>query len=251
MKLKLVTNLFYGFYNTIFDETEYIYEAEKEDLTELENKLGQKLTNYEIIYEHENESLQRYKTEVCQSFINEYIEKLEELIPNNIQEKDNYLFNIEFLAILSPKYYNYSTDTIMYELETNKETLQNLKEYTLQLPNAEEYIHKKYTSRDGYTSFLENDIQYWKRNEIESQENYLGALLDMLIQLLTDDAIFKLNIKAYEETDPEYSYMTRYLENKSTHNRIKYTTQLDNIKRFIKEKNIVSWFPSPKTKSII
>lgn len=235
MKIQLTTNLFYGFYNSIFSDDDYLYETEKEELVELEKELDTKLPSFEISYEHENETLQEYKTDISKAFIDEFREKLEEAIPEEIQEEDSYIFNIQFLAVLSPKYYNYSTDTILYELETNQETLKLIKDYTLSIPNAEDYILKKYTSRDGYTSFLENSIDYWKGNEIESQENYLGALLDMLLTLTTEEAKFKLNLATYEETDPEITYMTRYLENKNTHKRIKYTDNLTEIKKWIKE----------------
>ena len=200
MELEATTNLFYGFYESIYLNSDEIYYYEIEELEELETRLNQELeNNFYIVYEWSDQERTEYFNTVGVTFMDNMKYVINYYIPEEIKQKDYYELEIEYQGIYSPKYYNYTTDKIGYKIKTNEKTMQEQKKYILNLQGAKQYIFKRFKSYDGFISFLSNDIDYWKTEPIETDENYIGALIDMLLKLNDEDITINLNMETLED----------------------------------------------------
>lgn len=234
MELEATTSLFYGFYNSIFLNDEEIYEYEMEDLTELETELNQELENkFYISYEWSDQDRNEYFNNVGAEFIENMKYLINYYIPEEMKQKDYYKLEIEYTGIYSPKYYNYTTDKIDYIIKTNKQTMQELKKYILDLAGAEQYIFKRFSSYDGFISFLSNNIDYWKTEPIETDELYTGPLFDLFLNLNDKNIMEDLNIETLDNIDPVICYMVPYLYSNKTGDQIS-TYKEDQLEDFIK-----------------
>lgn len=235
MELEATTSLFYGFYNSIFLDDGLIYEYEIEDLKELETRLNQELENkFYINYEWNDQDRNEYFNTVGAEFIENMKYLINYYIPEEMKQEDYYKFEIEYLGVYSPKYYNYTTDKIDYKIKTNKQTMQELKKYILDLAGAEQYIFKRFKSYDGFISFLSNDIDYWKTEPIETDEIYTGALIDMFLNVNDENTMEDLNIETMDNIDTAICYMVPYLYSNKTGNQIP-TYKEDQLEEFIKQ----------------
>lgn len=165
MKAKYETflPLFKGTYGNFWDEdnSEYYFE---EDIQE----------GKEIVY---NQEL------FFKSIGNSVIEHLEENFPFEIK--------IEYQNFYSPKFYNYSNDSInvFIELDTKelrKYILENYKYFAKR-------IKEDYTSCSGFISSYFNNIEEWATDtnnftNFDINQHYLGALLNIVceIELITE-----------------------------------------------------------------
>lgn len=171
---------FPGFYHSIFCDPDEFIDYEKED----ERYYKQKGFDTEVEYNYID--FNEYKRDVGKAFMEKYVEKINDILPSIITNNIDFKFEIvdDSIIINSPRYYNFTTDKCYCQITTNIQTLAKIKEYTLNLKGAKEYIYSRYTSRDGYISFIDNRISYWKSLPIEKyEENMLIALLDMLLIL--------------------------------------------------------------------
>ena len=198
---------FPGFYESLFCNSDEFIDFEAEDEKYIKEQTNKEV---EVVYEYENEDFSKYKANVCNTFMDYYIEKIIEVLPYEITENENFEFERvdDSIDVVSPKYYNYSTDRCYCNIETNKQTKKKKKKHTLSLIGAEKYIIKHFTSRDGFISFISNDIKYWKSLKIEEyEENHLIALLDMLISLSDEDAFEDITLSTYYDIE-KTNYVT-------------------------------------------
>ena len=235
MELEATTSLFYGFYESIHLNYEEISYYEIEDLAELETRLNQELeNNFYIVYEWSDQERAEYFNTVGVTFMDNMKYLINYYIPDEIKQKDYYELEIEYQGVYSTKYYNYTTDKIDYKIKTNEKTMQELKKYILNHQGAEQYIFKRFKSYDGFISFLSNDIDYWKTEPIETDEKYIGALIDMLLKFNDKDITINLNMETLEDIDPAICYMTPYLCSNKTGNQLP-TYKEDQLEKFIKQ----------------
>lgn len=172
---------FPGFYNSIFCHPDEFIDYESELKDEL-----QTLTNKEIEVEYDYVDFNEYKKDVSKAFLEIYIDKILETLPYNILDNANFKFEpIDgSCTMFSPQYYNYETDKAWCKVKTNYISLQLIKEYTLSLKGVKTYLKERFTSYDGFISFINNDFEYWTNLDIkEYPENMIIALFDMLLYL--------------------------------------------------------------------
>lgn len=195
---------FPGFYESLFcNSDEFIY-----DESEMQFEIEELIESKDFFIEYEYEDFKKYKIDVCDKYMKLYTEKIIEVLPNDITEHENFCFEMIDYSIIvdSPKYYNYRTDNCYCEIKTNRKTLKLIKEWTLRLDGVSEYIIKHFTSRDGFISFISNDIDIWKETDIEDYEqNMLISLLDMLIGLSDCTGFEEIMLETYEDI-PKYCY---------------------------------------------
>lgn len=182
------SSYFPGFYESIFSHSNEFIDYEIQDKEELEEIVGK--GNVEVTYEYikdENyDGRIEYMKDVSQAFLEAYVEAIKDALPYEITDDKDFLLevNTENMVVASPKYYNYSTDRCWCDICTNIKTLQMIKGYTLKMKYTKEYIIKRHSSRDGYISFVSNNINYWNKLDIsEYEDNMLAALFDALIVL--------------------------------------------------------------------
>ena len=226
---KLYSNTFYGFYETMFSNSDQFIDFECEDKEILLNEYPFLDKNdMDVYYNFEN--FENYKNDISKEFSNLYLELIKELLPNSIIENPNFLLELEYSYIDSPKYYNYRTDKNGLFIKTNYMTLNLIKKYVLSFENMENYIYNTNNSYDGFISFLSNNYKEWINKSIENYEcNELSFLFDNII--IQNDKIFDLNYECYENIEV-CNYIDPYVEynNKTI---LLYDFE-DNIKNYLK-----------------
>ena len=87
--------------------------------------------------------------------------------------------NIKFVGIDSPRYYNYSTDKLELLVNINKRAL-NKYCYHEHATEFNDYLRENWSSRDGFYSFIPNNLNDFKRAEnVEIMiEFYLLNIID-------------------------------------------------------------------------
>ena len=121
------------------------------------------------------------KTETSKLICDTVEESLKELYP--------WFDSVEFQELRSPKYYNYSDDSIDCALTVQLNGLDGFKAYLLKsmADNRKEWadlLKSRYKSCDGFISYHEHDLDSWveKVEKVENDpEHNLGALIDMLL----------------------------------------------------------------------
>lgn len=209
---------FPGFYESIFSNSDEFIDMEYNDKIEIADRFGILEEDITVVYEYNN--FQKYERDVCKEFMKNYVDEIKEVLPSEITNYHEFKFDIieeeDNIVIISPKYYNYSTDRCYCNIETNRKTLKLIKEYTLKLNGVTEYLLNNFTSCDGFISFVSNDIDVWKKLDIEDYEqNMLIALLDMLISLSDKEGFEYIIITTWENvSNYYYASPTIYYKNK-------------------------------------
>ena len=208
---ELYINVFYGFYESIFCNSDQFIDIEYEDKNILINKYPFLNKNdIEVYYDFEN--FENYKNDISKEFSSLYLELIKDLLPYDITENPNFLLELKNNYIDSPKYYNYRTDKNGLFIKTNYTTLNLIKNYVLSFENMENYIYKKNSNYDGFISFLSNNYNEWINKPIEKYEcNELSFLFDNVIIQNDNDLIFELNYECYENIEV-YNYVDPYVE---------------------------------------
>lgn len=215
--MEIGSNLFDGFYESIHCNSDEFVDSEKEDKAILDNLLFfiNNKDDIEVVYEYDD--FNAYKKDVCTTFMELYVEKIIDELPYSITDKDNFKFDIVGeIDVVSPKYYNFTTDKCYINIETNYETLDMIKKYTLSEPSAKQYLIDHYTSCDGFISFVSNNINEWKDKDIQQyEEREIIGLLDMFLILSNKENRNDLNEETYYNTEKYcYAYPICYIKGK-------------------------------------
>ena len=122
----------------------------------------------------------------------------------------NIVTDIKFVKLVSPKYYNYTNDRIVVDINFNTETYNTILDYLKENKEAfKEYLKDNYSSYDGFISFLSNDYEVWMHEYLkvgnEDIETCLSGVLDFILKeneynemsLLDDDCIQSINYIEY------------------------------------------------------
>ncbi len=195
---------FQGFYESVFSSADDFYSEE----LELKDELG--VESVEYVYE----DWDKYKVDVASKFLELYVEKLVEVLPEKIISNKSFEFELVngSVWVSSPRYYNYETDKCYGEVKTNVETLGMIKDYTLKLDGVSDYLVNHFTSYDGFISFISNDYNYWSRLPIsEYEDNMLISLLDMLLKLSDEDVFNDIHFDVVDSVC-KYEYTVCYVE---------------------------------------
>lgn len=171
--------IFSGFY-----ETAYGFEPDMntvidmlfndEDYTENQKRFIRHFvsSNYETAVK---EDYQQYETDVAKSVCKFLEEELSEFFKMKIE--------VEFQNIHSPKYYNFSNDSINVNVKCENwdefmgKMLSYVKEH---IEHFKEYIKDNYTSYDGFMSFYSNDVKDWLKEEYSEHE--FGSILEFVLR---------------------------------------------------------------------
>jgi hypothetical protein len=168
-KYEVLLNCFSGFFESIHSEA---FDSEEESI--IENYPGHKwddfkFTNDEVGY--------------CKSYV--------AAISSEVGLK------MEFMELTSPREYNFSTDKISVWI-TNKEL--KVISSVLNSETLKNLIKRRFTSRDGFSSWYSNDIEEWKVKKVQDWNCVeLGTLLDAwIIDFESKDYYDDLDYLGYE-----------------------------------------------------
>lgn len=170
--------LFAGFYGTI-------YEYNNEDF-DIESYNEENNTN--LNYDDFEWDYSDYRERIAKRFVSEIESELNMYFP----------IKITYQNIQSPKYYNFTNDSINISVEVDLNKLIDLiKENNNE---AEKYFLDNYTSRDGFISFHSNDINDWINIKyiLEDDKHRVGAIIDCLASIFIN--IEDINSYVLEET---------------------------------------------------
>lgn len=130
--------------------------------------------------------------------------------------KDFGVISIEFQELISPKYYNYSTDSINCKIEIDPEIISK---YVLENNEAfEKYLKDNYTNYDGFIAYFSTYTKEWAcktdnfTNFIGTGYHFLGSILTFICQ----NEFITENDLSYFVLDDVYFY--EYIEILETEN---------------------------------
>lgn len=193
---------FPGFYESLFSNSDEFIDDETELQYELKCFLDS--NSFEVVYEYN--SFKEYKEAVCEKYLECYIDKIIEVLPNEIVDDSEFKFEKtdDKTIVISPKFYNYETDKCFCNIRTNNKTLEMIKNHTLNIDGAKEYIRRNFTSYNGFVSFIPNNINDWFIDIDDYEENMLISLLDMLIYLEDCTGFNDIEMETYYDIDKYY-----------------------------------------------
>ena len=178
MKKQIVLNnapFFPGFYYSIYSSSDAF-----ENAIELSKKDDENFDESKVDFD-DNSYNETCAKLYCMALIDECV------LPDFVE-------SLEFLRVLSPKYYNYSTDKIECKI-----TLADGWENEMRKFIAEHYdwlqdkITNDWTSCSGFISFIENDLEKWEKYLFEENDaNYIEIMLSYM-------SIYELGIDIIRE----------------------------------------------------
>ena len=112
-----------------------------------------------------------------------YVDQLSKWIKDNIGLD----INLRFKEIISPKFYNYTTDTLYAEISNDSvNTLYN----AVSMYFLDKEIKDLFTPRSGFIPYYSNDINHWINKGVnEYDEIELGVLLSALLNEYSFDLV--------------------------------------------------------------
>lgn len=109
---------------------------------------------------------------------NEIAENAVYAIENDLSE---FVESIKFQKIKSPKYYNFSNDSIDIEITLTAKNINSIMDYLdKNSKNFQEYLTENYTSRSGFISHYSNDFNDWFSEDSLTHNHKLGAILNFI-----------------------------------------------------------------------
>lgn len=184
--------LFDGFYNSV-------YEFEEERILE-----GTNLKYDELLIDYEgyvNAIGKEYTAQIC-----------------DLLKEHEYISNYEYEKVVSPKYYNYSTDSIYCKIEFSMYNIAKIKNWLKENWKVfEKTIKEKFTSCSGFHSFYSNSADIWYRDFLKAGlhgeiENFKAiqwcTILEIILQ--NDTLIDYDHLRIYEDTKENVCELNYY-----------------------------------------
>lgn len=194
--------VFHGYYDSLFDPEDNFVEYETN------MSLEEKKEHYPAVF---NEG-------VTEDFFDEYfwecltnraaaMEAVSEYICEALKRIDpiGVIKAIEYESLSSPKFYNFSNDSINCKITFDQKILQeyineNIEAFT-------KFIEDRYTSRDGFSSFHSNDVEDWK-NLDDLGEHSTGSVLEFVFINEYKDKANDPWVELYYESNVSEAFMS-------------------------------------------
>ena len=125
-----------------------------------------------------------FYNQIAEDYTNFYIDALNKRLKG-------FTLNAKFKLLTSPREYNFSTDRIFIDIERDhaidfiKYIIKNYKK------ELEEKIKQRFTSRSGFWSYYENDLDTWTKDYSEWDHNQIGTCFE-LFDLEEEDINYSL-----------------------------------------------------------
>ena len=165
IQLEINFPLFEGFYNSYLDLSENIEVGEDEEYSMTEEQFDN------IDWNSTNENVSKF-------YLNYFKDELKDFF-NEIG-----IINLDFVKVDSPKYYNYSTDKLVCNIEIDKGIfVHELRKYDFD--DWEQFLKDNFTSYDGFISFYPNTSMEWDElinEKIEDDNVIIETLLKFYLE---------------------------------------------------------------------
>lgn len=172
--------IFAGFYESILFYSDMEYYA-NENLKENEND------------EYELKDFDGYRLDVTKQIVDNLLSScIDDLI----------LKSIEFKELVSLTYYNFETDRLRLELNLDRDLLEEYI-FNTHANKFNDYINKKYSSCDGFASFIANNIHDFKNQYLIEQKvgrcpSNIAAMVLCATRFDFDDEYFTFTLSGLE-----------------------------------------------------
>ena len=164
---------FPGFYESIYSFD--LIDVEW-DLFNDPSKVDPKFVDWLTSLVYNNVDYETYQNDISKEFISVWFEHNKEALP--------FLKSVEYQQLVSPKEYNFSTDSINIKVNLD---LKALVKAFKDSDKAVDYIKQKYTSYDGFISSYSNDLNEWLATLNEDLDHKIGSMLQCLSVFDNDD----------------------------------------------------------------
>ena len=184
-KQKTWLPVFTGFYESGFDASHSYIERETCLSEEEFKEYFSELHEAGVTQEYFNNNLYNYL-----DYKAAYNESAE-YIANSLMdlEHQGIILDVTYESLVSPKYYNFSNDSINCEIKYDSQKL--MKYLRDNKAEFEQYITERYTSRSGFISSYSNQLDYWM-DEDNHGEHEVGSLLNFVLFNEDEDAVVTL-----------------------------------------------------------
>jgi hypothetical protein len=189
-KINTFLPIFTGFYGTIF-------EADEESSIEIDyiNERRAELKLPEVDSDAIDFDYQTYYQEIAKGCVDHAQETLTEILGGEIQ--------IEFKELISPKYYNFTNDSIDVLITMDKQAEESMQKYLLENNKLlADYLEEHFKSRSGFISFYDHDIKTWGGEyytNMDEKYHILGSLIDFIMKNEDEEAELNMYYRASEE----------------------------------------------------
>ena len=191
---------FVGFYDSIWSPDDDIYyECIEENLKE----------DIDFTFDYK-----QYQDDICKAYTEVWELWMQEFISEDIE--------LEFVEVVSPRYYNFENDSCRVKIRLTQAAedaiIAKIGKHRNQIAK---WIKENHTSYDGFFSNLSNDIDQWPSRLFDSDETYQPAYLFCMLYY-----IVKAEYMAIGETESlEYDAYGRIRED------ISVTSYMKDIKK--------------------
>ena len=147
---------FAGFYDSIWSPDDDIYyECAEENLEE----------DVDFTFDYK-----QYQNDICKAYTEVWELWMREFISDDIE--------LEFVEVVSPRFYNYETDSCRVNIRLTQSAedaiIDKIEKHRNQLTK---WIKENHTSYDGFSSYLSNDIDQWPSRLFDDDEKFQPAYL--------------------------------------------------------------------------
>lgn len=160
--------LFIGYYESPFDPSDSFIEMETD------------LSDDEIKKYYGDDIDPKWFRENAWDYVKIDWDGLGEAITYAILDVDNtgIIKDVEYEKTCSPKYYNFSTDSINCMIEYDSDKMMSYLNNNIEA--FKDYLIEKYTRRDGFIPSYSNELVYWMNTENHS-DHELGSILQFIL----------------------------------------------------------------------
>lgn len=164
MKINTWCPLFPGFYGTIYEPDEQL---DIDDINEKRRDINLRPLDFDA-FEFDYDT---YRNDVADEFCNEIYGKFSEL---------GFNVEIKFQSVSSPKFYNYSNDSINIEATFDVDQINQYLIYKVEQFRA--YVKEKYTPCEGFISHYPNNSDDWHYNDAWSKDEHMaGSVFEFIL----------------------------------------------------------------------
>ena len=147
---------FVGFYDSIWEpDTEIYYECERTGQEE----------DVDFTFDYK-----QYQNDICKAYTEVWELWMQEFISEDIE--------LEFVEVVSPRYYNFENDSCRVKIRLTQAAedaiIAKIGKHRDQIAK---WIKENHTSNEGFSSNLSNDIDQWPSRLFDDDETYQPAYL--------------------------------------------------------------------------
>lgn len=165
--------IFPGFYNTLYDLQEIDDDTLHNNPADVDQAVKD-LIQDNVWDSYDNEA---YQNDTAKNACSCLEAVLLDILPDVVK-------SIKFETVQSPKYYNFSNDSIDCKIDVDFNAL--LKAF-IKAERSGEFLKERYTSYDGFLSSYPNKMADWIADAYEDQSHTVGAMLEFFLLDYSED----------------------------------------------------------------